>query len=134
MKPFTEFCQRYQLDPASQDAQEQYAEYQRQLELFRTAAAEGSRRPLEFIICCTTVEGDVHGYGPFLAYGKSQDEIVTEASAALAGSTYLDKAVHFTTRLDDDGEVIPPFGYGREPKVWLGAQSLRGAWQEGGGK
>ncbi|WP_445396581.1 hypothetical protein [Zobellella sp. An-6] len=133
MKPFTEFCQHHQLNPTTQDGQEQYAEYQRQLELFR-AAAEGSRRPLEFIICCTTIEGDFHGYGPFLAYGKSQDEIVTEASAALAGSAYVDKAVHFTTRLDDDGEVIPPLEGDRVPKVWLGAQSLRGAWQEGGGE
>lgn len=42
MKPFREFCQRYELNPATNEAREQYAEYQRQLELFRNAAGLGT--------------------------------------------------------------------------------------------
>lgn len=42
MKPFSEFCQRYGLDPATDEAREQYAEYQRQLEMFRSAAGLGT--------------------------------------------------------------------------------------------
>lgn len=39
MKTFTEFCQRYELDPATQGAQAQYNEYQSKLALFRDVAS-----------------------------------------------------------------------------------------------
>lgn len=42
MKPFAEFCQRYELNPATDEAREQYAEYQRQLERFREFAGLGT--------------------------------------------------------------------------------------------
>ncbi|MBO1518242.1 hypothetical protein [Oceanisphaera pacifica] len=53
MKPFSEFCQRYELNPDTEDAREQYAEYQRQLELFRNAAGLGnpSEPPSHSFVC-----------------------------------------------------------------------------------
>lgn len=40
MKPFHEFCEHYQLDPASVTARQEYESYCRNLELFRNFAAE----------------------------------------------------------------------------------------------
>ena len=42
MKPFSEFCQRYELDESTNEARERYRAYQRQLELFRNAAGLGN--------------------------------------------------------------------------------------------
>lgn len=43
MKPFSEFCQRYELDESTNEAREQYRAYQRQLELFRHVAGLGTQ-------------------------------------------------------------------------------------------
>lgn len=42
MTPFTDYCQRHGLNPATTEAREQYRAYQRQLELFRSAAGLGT--------------------------------------------------------------------------------------------
>ena len=40
MKPFTEFCAHYQLNPNTEEASEQYRDYCDKLALFRQVAAE----------------------------------------------------------------------------------------------
>lgn len=42
MTPFAEYCQRHGLNPATTEAREHYRAYQRQLELFRSAAGLGT--------------------------------------------------------------------------------------------
>ncbi|OYD25568.1 hypothetical protein [Oceanimonas baumannii] len=42
MTPFAEYCQRHGLNPATTEARDQYRAYQRQLELFRSAAGLGT--------------------------------------------------------------------------------------------
>ena len=40
MKPFAEFCAHYQLDPNTEEADEQYRDYCDKLALFRQAVVE----------------------------------------------------------------------------------------------
>ncbi|MFH7566338.1 hypothetical protein [Oceanimonas smirnovii] len=42
MTPFTDYCQRHGLNPDTAEAREHYQAYQRQLELFRSAAGLGA--------------------------------------------------------------------------------------------
>ncbi|WP_116473819.1 hypothetical protein [Zobellella maritima] len=41
MKPFHEFCQHHELNPTTAEARDQYAVYQRQLDVYREAAGLG---------------------------------------------------------------------------------------------
>lgn len=53
MKPFSEFCQRHDLDESTSNARDQYRKYQRQLELFRSAAGLGNDdEPARHIFSC----------------------------------------------------------------------------------